>query len=660
MQPTLQETVFNHSRYHRILQAISVFALFFCLSPASWAVTYYVSTSGKDTNSGTSLSYPFRTIQRAVDKAIAGDTINIRGGTYRESVSIYRGGGSAGRYVTIQAYGSEKPVVKGSVLVTGWTLHSGKIWKKTNWQHNSQQVFVDLRDGPSLKQIGMPSGHYSKYEYPKPLGSGVSSMVPGSFFYNNSQNVLYLWLPDGSNPNNHKIEVSTKRRVLFMGKPYIYVKGIKFRHSSSSAYIKQGMGVELSSHSVCDRCDIQYMDFAGLSMGYQQTGAQVINSIISNNGNSGINMPASFNFRVANNKISNNNTRNFYQFWHAGGIKAASKSYGRVEYNDVGHNNGSGVWFDYANSGNQIIIRNNFIHNNGPVEAAIFMEASKNALIYNNVITNNQRRGVYISASNSMKVYNNTIYGTRTHAAIEVNGMPRSGQTLTNNTVNNNIISHSTSKYDIFIARPNGGSIANNTSNFNLIYRASGSPQLAWGGNMYSSLSGWRTATGQDKNSQLGNPLFSAPSTSGSAANWSLKYSSPAVNKGKSLSIVNVDYNRKKRPNGTTHDVGAFEYGSSTTASNSTSGSGPLIAMSSPSYNGYKVRGNVSIAATAKGLIKRMAVYVDGALKYSVGKNSIAYTWNSSGARIGTHHIMVSAMDHENNWARVIRTVSVY
>ncbi|HYD33729.1 MAG TPA: right-handed parallel beta-helix repeat-containing protein, partial [Methylophilaceae bacterium] len=416
MQPK-QEVIFS-PRFSWVQKAILLITLFFCLSPSSWAVTYYVSTTGSDANSGTSLSAPLRTINRAVGKALAGDTISIRGGTYREEVSIYRNGGSAGKYLTIQAYGTEKPVIKGSELVTGWTLHSGKIWKKTSWPHNSQQVFVDLKDGPSLKQIGMPSSYYTKYEYPKPLGSGVSSMVPGSFYYDRGTKVLYLWLPDGSNPNNHKIEASTKRRVLFMGKPYIYVKGLTFRHSSASAFIKQGMGVELSSNSVCDRCDIQYMDFAGIGMGYQQTGAQLINSIISNNGNSGVNMPASYNFRVANNKIKNNNTRNFYQFWHAGGIKAASKSYGKVEFNEVSNNNGTGVWFDYCNGGSQIIIRNNFIHSNGPVEAAIFMEASKNGLIYNNVIANNKRRGIYISASNSMKVYNNTLYNTGVHAAI--------------------------------------------------------------------------------------------------------------------------------------------------------------------------------------------------------------------------------------------------
>src|SRR3546814_7410941 len=45
------------------------------------------------------------------------------------------------------------------------------------------------------------------------------------------------------------------------------------------------------------------------------------------------------------------------------------------------------------------------------------------------------------------------------------------------------------------------------------------------------------------------------------------------------------------------------------------SGDGPLITVSNPSYNGTRVRGSVSIAATASGLIKRMAIYVDGALR---------------------------------------------
>jgi hypothetical protein len=48
----------------------------------SFATTYYVSTSGKDSNAGTSISAPFATLQKANNVAVAGDVVYVRGGTY--------------------------------------------------------------------------------------------------------------------------------------------------------------------------------------------------------------------------------------------------------------------------------------------------------------------------------------------------------------------------------------------------------------------------------------------------------------------------------------------------------------------------------------------------------------------------------------------------
>ena len=55
------------------------------LEPRLLLSSYFVSTSGDDGNPGT-LGAPFRTIQQAANVADAGDTVFIRGGTYRESV----------------------------------------------------------------------------------------------------------------------------------------------------------------------------------------------------------------------------------------------------------------------------------------------------------------------------------------------------------------------------------------------------------------------------------------------------------------------------------------------------------------------------------------------------------------------------------------------
>ena len=54
---------------------------------AQSGATYYVSTSGSDSNAGT-YSSPWRTIQHAADFVSAGATVYVLGGVYNESVTI--------------------------------------------------------------------------------------------------------------------------------------------------------------------------------------------------------------------------------------------------------------------------------------------------------------------------------------------------------------------------------------------------------------------------------------------------------------------------------------------------------------------------------------------------------------------------------------------
>ncbi|MCL4488722.1 MAG: right-handed parallel beta-helix repeat-containing protein [Chloroflexi bacterium] len=75
---------------------------------------YYIASSGNDSNPGT-ITQPWKTIQKAADTMVAGDKVYVRGGTYANGVSLTRSG-SAGAYITYQAYPGEQPIVKGS----GW------------------------------------------------------------------------------------------------------------------------------------------------------------------------------------------------------------------------------------------------------------------------------------------------------------------------------------------------------------------------------------------------------------------------------------------------------------------------------------------------------------------------------------------------------------
>lgn len=65
---------------------------------------FYVSTTGNDSNAGSSTS-PWRTIQKAANTLSVGQTVNVNAGTYNERVQVTRSG-SAGSLITFQAQGT--------------------------------------------------------------------------------------------------------------------------------------------------------------------------------------------------------------------------------------------------------------------------------------------------------------------------------------------------------------------------------------------------------------------------------------------------------------------------------------------------------------------------------------------------------------------------
>jgi len=75
------------------------------------AKIYYVSTTGNNTNTGT-IDSPFKTINFAVAKLVAGDILYVRGGTYVETVSV-KVSGTSSSPITISAYSGELPVIDG-------------------------------------------------------------------------------------------------------------------------------------------------------------------------------------------------------------------------------------------------------------------------------------------------------------------------------------------------------------------------------------------------------------------------------------------------------------------------------------------------------------------------------------------------------------------
>ena len=81
--------------------ALSLVSGFF--APSAYGNDYVVAPFGGD----------FTKIQPALDIAVAGDTITVRGGTYNEKIRFASSGNASSGYVTLQAFEGEMPILSG-------------------------------------------------------------------------------------------------------------------------------------------------------------------------------------------------------------------------------------------------------------------------------------------------------------------------------------------------------------------------------------------------------------------------------------------------------------------------------------------------------------------------------------------------------------------
>jgi len=118
---------------------------------------YHVSICGDDRNAGTA-SAPFRTLNHAASVAVAGDTVLVHEGTYREWVKPQNSGTEDAR-ITYEAAEGEHVVIKGSELVTDWERVEGTVWKKTlpnemfgDWNPYAETVWGDWMKYPDPEE----------------------------------------------------------------------------------------------------------------------------------------------------------------------------------------------------------------------------------------------------------------------------------------------------------------------------------------------------------------------------------------------------------------------------------------------------------------------------------------------------------------------------
>lgn len=104
---------------------------------------WFVSPTGSDSNDG-SRAAPYLTFTRAVQALLPGDTLWLRSGTYRETLTPLRSG-APGNPITFAAYPGETATLSGCDVVNGpWQTYSGPV-QTTVATQRVMQLFANGR-----------------------------------------------------------------------------------------------------------------------------------------------------------------------------------------------------------------------------------------------------------------------------------------------------------------------------------------------------------------------------------------------------------------------------------------------------------------------------------------------------------------------------------
>lgn len=117
-------------------------------------IFYVSSSSGSDMNDG-SFASPWKSIQKAADTLKAGDTVYVRGGTYREKIKM-NVSGAADAYIMFRNFEGETPIIDGSGLGVSNSPSSCSL--------------IHIADRSYIKVIGFTISHLVSTDSKVPAG----------------------------------------------------------------------------------------------------------------------------------------------------------------------------------------------------------------------------------------------------------------------------------------------------------------------------------------------------------------------------------------------------------------------------------------------------------------------------------------------------------
>ena len=489
--------------------------IFILLSYFLYSNTYWVdqkNPNASDQNPGTK-EKPWKTLKYAGEKAKAGDIVIVKAGIYRETLEIKNSGTKENPIVFKVAEG-EKVYITGADIVKGWEKYikegaksekpiwirknwKYKIWSRgEEWQWRAEQVIVD----DNLYQQVF----------------SLKDMKPGSFFWDNEGESLYIWLEtipkldqeekfiapwwenpvnlSSQDPNQRQVEASVRDvAILVKNKEYIHINGFHIKYCSNNA---QFGAISIKGNNIIlENCIVEFTNGCGIS--FSGENLIVRNNILRYNGQIGGGSGSSKNLILENNIFLRNNYKGHSHGWEAGGIKICKSEGAIIRGNKFIENNGPGLWLDWGNR--EFIIERNL--SVGNIGSGIMVEVSpetpedykkvfKPSIIRNNICAFNKYdgtwgSGILLQLSSNTYILHNTCYGNeqfgiflRYHPYANYGGGEDKKQdfgyihTVRNNVVMYNIVANNKGGQIFITPDPfdKPGAVKNNICDYNLFW----------------------------------------------------------------------------------------------------------------------------------------------------------------------------------------------
>ena len=451
--------------------------------------SFYVSTSGKDSNSG-SFTAPWRTIQHAANTVTAGATVYVETGVYNESVN-FPASGTASHPITFQNYPGQNAVIDGTGLAVSGT-----------------QGLLNIVNQGYLTVSGFEIRNYTTSNSgPTPAGIWVTGSGSGVQLLNNRV---------------HNITTKAEKAGNAFG---IAVYG------TSSTPITN---LTISGNQVYS---LKTGNSESVNVDGNVTHFAITNNIVHNNDNIGIDVigfegvgPAGSD-QAKYGLISGNTVYNISSYgnpaygnqYSADGLYCDGCAYVVFERNDV-HNCDLNIEVASEHKGHDssyVTVRNNLFYDANAVGVSIGGYAGG------------------VGGSDHVVVVNNSLYNNNTKnqgAEFQI----QYHSSASNNYFENNIVY--AGGQNAWIYSYVSGSLA--TNNYNIYYSKAGYSQgtsITWGNSSsYATYAAYQTKTGEDKNSPNVNPLFVSVTTT--PPNLDLQSGSPAINAGSTALLCSVGY----------------------------------------------------------------------------------------------------------------------